>query len=123
MSNPKTTGKTLTTSNFSSINLPNITLCCQAQMTKACQNRGGHIELDYLTHKNTCYCNDCARKIKQQQQSAEWKRNKRKEIGWKAYQEAYSPYPTKTDQQAYHREYMRQWRLRKKLELDSELLS
>ncbi|MBI4852366.1 MAG: hypothetical protein HY819_11270 [Acidobacteria bacterium] len=122
MSNLKSTTKTTPT--FSSTNLINTitTHYCQAQITEACHYRGGQIEIDRSIRKNTRYCYDCARKIKLKQ-SAEWKRNKRQEIGWQAYQEDYSPYPTKADKQKYHREYARQWRTRKKSDSNNELLN
>lgn len=120
MSNLKSTSKPTTLTSFLSSNLINTitTPYCQAQITEACHYRGGQIENDRSIRKNTRYCYDCARKIKNQQ-SAKWKHNKRKEIGWLAYQEAYSPYPTKLDKQKYHREYVRLWRNRKKLDTNN----
>lgn len=122
MSNLKPTSNIPITLTPTLSNNPTNIVHCKAQITEACEYRGGYIEFDRPIRKNTRYCYDCAYEIKRQK-SAKWKSNKRKEIGWKAYQETYSPYPTKADKQKYHRDYVRKWRTRKKLESDTQLIS
>lgn len=82
---------------------------CEARKSAACQLRGGRLEADRVIRRNTRYCRDCGPLVRLEQ-NAERKRNLRREIGWRRYQDQYSPFLTKADEKMGHREYMRAWR-------------
>lgn len=81
---------------------------CQARVSRACEMRSGLLEL-FRVHRTTRYCRDCS-PIVRRRRSAEWKRKKRRELGWRAYRDEYSTYVDQAQERNYHREYMRDWR-------------
>jgi hypothetical protein len=53
-------------------------------------------------NRNAKYCESCSQLIRKQQ-SAEWKRNKRARVGWRAYKEEYYPYADELEEREYRR--------------------
>ena len=84
-------------------------LTCQARMTEACRKRGFSFETGRVIRKNSRYCRDCGPLVKLAQ-NAERKRELRRQKGWRAYRDEYSPFLTEQERKAEHRMYMRAWR-------------
>jgi len=55
---------------------------CQAQSTDACRERGGRFEPGRQIRQNTRFCYDCRRQ-RRRALSAQWKRRKRANGGWR----------------------------------------
>jgi hypothetical protein len=64
-------------------------------------------------NRNAKYCEFCSPLVRKQQ-SAEWKRNKRATVGWRAYKEEYYPYAEEEEEREYRRDYLKKWRARKR---------
>jgi hypothetical protein len=86
---------------------------CTAQLCSDCLGNGGRMDEKRCGNRNAKYCESCSQLIRKQQ-SAEWKRNKRARVGWRAYKEEYYPYADEQEEREYRRDYLKKWRARKR---------
>jgi hypothetical protein len=63
--------------------------------------------------KTSRYCRTCAPVVRREQ-SAAWKRAFRSAFGWRKYHDEYSPFVDAEAERAHRREYMQQYRKRKR---------
>jgi hypothetical protein len=84
-----------------------------ASEVRYCEECNGVLAGARAGNRRTKYCFSCSEAVGQQQ-SAEWKRQKRKALGWRRYKEEYNTFSTPEEERAYHRAYQRKWRARNK---------
>ena len=89
---------------------------CEAQLCSDCLNNQGQILGDRALNPRARYCAACSLLIRRRQ-SARWKQLRRSAIGWRAYQQEYSPYADQEEKRIYHRHYIRRWRAARKASL------
>lgn len=85
---------------------------CQAQLCADCRLNSGVITGVRADNPRVKYCKACSLLIRNRQ-SSKWKRARRSMIGWRAYQDEYSPYYSQDERRLYHRQYMRRWRVKR----------
>jgi hypothetical protein len=76
---------------------------------RACQRCQRAIEAARARCKRAKYCQACSALVRREQ-SAAWKRNRRKAVGWRAYREEYYGYVNQEEERQWRRSYLKKWR-------------
>jgi hypothetical protein len=85
----------------------------QSTHQSTCTRCGRGLEAGRVLRKTSRYCRECA-PIARREQSAAWKQRVRALFGWRKYHDDYSPFVDADAERAHRRDYMRQYRKRKR---------
>lgn len=93
----------------------------QPQPGQACQRCGQRLKAKRVVRRTVKYCGDCAAQVRREQ-SAQWKRDKRRELGSRSYREEYAPYTAEGQREKWREQKRKQRERQRRQKLPTELI-